>query len=78
MQQAPIAITLGDPCGIGPEIILKSFDEGLPAPALVIGDPALLDREAQRLGLSLKIVALNDTLTLPTGNKGEAVVPVLH
>ena len=38
----PLAITLGDPCGIGPEIILKAFASGLPVPAVVVGDPALL------------------------------------
>ena len=51
----PIAITLGDPCGIGPEIVLKAFAGGLPAPALVVGDPGLLQREAVRLRLPLRI-----------------------
>lgn len=51
----PIAITLGDPCGIGPEIILKAFAAGLPAPAVVVGDPGLLRREAERLRLPLEI-----------------------
>jgi 4-hydroxythreonine-4-phosphate dehydrogenase len=51
----PIAITLGDPCGIGPEIVLKAFAAGLPAPAVVVGDPALLAREAERLRLPLTI-----------------------
>ena len=53
--QAPIAITLGDACGIGPEILLKAFAEGLPAPCCVIGDAALLAREARRLGLQLAV-----------------------
>jgi 4-hydroxythreonine-4-phosphate dehydrogenase len=40
----PIAITMGDPCGIGPEICAKLLAEGLPAPALVVGDAGLLRR----------------------------------
>ncbi len=51
----PIAITQGDPCGIGPEIVLKAVAGGLPAPAVVIGDPGLLQREAARLRLGLRI-----------------------
>ena len=51
----PIAITLGDPCGIGPEVVLKAFAQGLPAPALVVGDPGLLAREALRLRLPLSV-----------------------
>jgi len=51
----PIAITLGDPCGIGPEIILKAFAAGLPTAAVVVGDPDLLQREAERLRLPLTI-----------------------
>ena len=51
----PIAITLGDPCGIGPEVVLKAFAQGLPAPALVVGDPGLLAREAARLKLPLAV-----------------------
>ena len=51
----PIAITLGDPCGIGPEIVLKAFAAGLPAPCVVVGDIGLLRRESERLRLGLAI-----------------------
>jgi 4-hydroxythreonine-4-phosphate dehydrogenase len=51
----PIAITLGDPCGIGPEIVLKAFAAGLPAACVVIGDVGLLRRESERLRLGLSI-----------------------
>lgn len=56
--RAPIAITLGDACGIGPEIILKAFAAGLPAPCMVVGDAGLLAREARRLGLPLEVQAM--------------------
>jgi hypothetical protein len=54
-SRAPIAITLGDACGIGPEIVLKAFATGLPAPCVVVGDAAFLAREAARLGLALDV-----------------------
>jgi 4-hydroxythreonine-4-phosphate dehydrogenase len=54
-RRRPIAITLGDPCGIGPEIVLKAFAGGLPAPCVVIGDVGLLQRESERLRLGLSI-----------------------
>jgi len=57
-RDAPIAVTLGDPNGIGPEIVLKACAAPALEPALrdrllVIGDPALLAREAARLGLPM-------------------------
>lgn len=58
----PIAVTLGDPNGIGPEIVLKAcarreadggLEEALRKRLLVVGDPAVLAREAARLGLPM-------------------------
>ena len=59
----PIAITMGDACGIGPEIVLKALaaigtdQPDLAARLVVYGDPSLLDRTARRLGLPLVITA---------------------
>ena len=59
----PIAITMGDACGIGPEIVLKALAAigtdrpDLAARLVVYGDPSLLDRTARRLGLPLAITA---------------------
>jgi 4-hydroxythreonine-4-phosphate dehydrogenase len=51
----PICITMGDPCGIGPEICVKLFAEGVAQPAFVIGDAGVLKRTAVSLGLALAI-----------------------
>ena len=52
MSSVPIiALTMGDPAGIGPEIIVKAFqDEALPlqSRALVIGDARLLQETAKK------------------------------
>ncbi len=54
----PIAITMGDPAGIGPEIVGKLFREGLPAPALVVGDEAILKRALGIVAPDLSIQAV--------------------
>jgi 4-hydroxythreonine-4-phosphate dehydrogenase len=49
---------MGDPAGVGPEIIAKTFaDPGFHARnrALVVGDAGMLERAAQLLGLPLRI-----------------------
>lgn len=45
MNRALLALTVGDPAGIGPEIVLRLLTEGdLPARLLVVGDRAALER----------------------------------
>ncbi len=52
---------MGDPSGIGPEIIIKAWlaraDEGLP-PFVVYADPAMLRERARLLGVELQITAV--------------------
>lgn len=68
----PIALTMGDPCGIGPEIVLKACaDPSLPGPLRVIGDARWLARVAARLSLPMPadvdhIVTLPDDLPVGT------------
>ncbi len=46
----PLALTLGDALGIGPEIIVRAWREGRIGPGvLVIGEPAVLRRAARVL-----------------------------
>lgn len=40
----PLLVTMGDAAGIGPEIIVKAFQAGELADAVVLGDPAVLRR----------------------------------
>jgi 4-hydroxythreonine-4-phosphate dehydrogenase len=58
-DRLPIAVTMGDPAGIGPEIVAASFtDPRADARALVIGDPTIMARAIGIVGakLSLNIV----------------------
>lgn len=45
----PIAITLGDACGIGPEIIVRAFASGEANDCVVYGDAAWLARTARAM-----------------------------
>jgi 4-hydroxythreonine-4-phosphate dehydrogenase len=56
LEELPVAITMGDPCGIGPEIVAKLFAEAasLP-PMLVVGDEGLIRRAIRLLGLPLQV-----------------------
>lgn len=47
---------MGDPCGIGPEIIAKLFADAAPMPStLVLGDEGLIQRAIRLLALPLKV-----------------------
>jgi 4-hydroxythreonine-4-phosphate dehydrogenase len=53
-----LAITMGDPCGIGPEIVLKTLADAEArgrAQHLVVGDLGLLERTARLCGLSVSL-----------------------
>jgi 4-hydroxythreonine-4-phosphate dehydrogenase len=54
--EPPVAVTMGDPAGIGPEIIVKTFaDTEFSTPAVVVGDIAILARASELLGCPLRI-----------------------
>jgi 4-hydroxythreonine-4-phosphate dehydrogenase len=61
--RTPVAITMGDACGIGPEIVLKACAErlGVPGaqPLLVYGDVGVLVREARALGLPIEVLPVD-------------------
>src|SRR5882672_7031782 len=58
----PLALTMGEPAGIGGEIALKAWlrrGEGVP-PFYLIDDPARLTRLAHRLGWDVPIREIDD------------------
>ncbi|MEZ5657932.1 MAG: 4-hydroxythreonine-4-phosphate dehydrogenase PdxA [Burkholderiaceae bacterium] len=53
-ESRTVAVTLGDPTGIGPEIVLKALqDPGRARQCVVLGDAATLESTADALGLGL-------------------------
>jgi 4-hydroxythreonine-4-phosphate dehydrogenase len=57
-MEKPLALTLGEPAGIGPDIAIKAWlrRNELKLPAFyLLGDSAFLDRRAKALGLDVKL-----------------------
>ena len=50
MREKPIAVTTGEPAGIGPEVALKAA-VAADYPIVLLGDQALLDATRKKLGL---------------------------
>lgn len=56
MSQPPaIAVTAGEPAGIGPDLCIRLAERAWPVPLVVIADPGLLRERAARLGRTLEI-----------------------
>ena len=65
----PLALTLGDPAGIGPDITLLAWqarEHAAIPPFVFLGDPDLLVDRAKALGLPLKIAAVDDMRSAST------------
>jgi 4-hydroxythreonine-4-phosphate dehydrogenase len=61
MSSRPLALTLGEPAGIGPDVTLAAWRQRLALalpPFFVLGDPAFLARRAQTLGLDVPIATI--------------------
>ena len=71
-ERPTLAVTVGDPVGIGPEITVRTLAEvGATAPArgVVVADPAVLRRAAAVLDLDVRVRALS-SWDLPPEQEG--------
>lgn len=63
MNKSRIAVTLGDPAGIGPEIVVKTFNHNTlydKADIVLVGDRSVVERALEVTKLSLKINVIAD------------------
>ena len=70
MDAKPLLLTMGDACGIGPEILLKALTPETVADGIVVGEPRVLGRAASVLGLSLPLACIDapeDLADVPPG-----------
>lgn len=72
----PIAITAGEPAGIGPEILLKLAMSELPTAIVGIADIDLLNSYAALLKIDIKLTEYRINQSLTQHNRGE--LPVYH
>jgi 4-hydroxythreonine-4-phosphate dehydrogenase len=75
-RESPVlALTTGEPAGIGPELALSlAAAEPLPARVVAVGDPVLLAERAARLGMSVELRELTPGEPVPAPRVG--VLPV--
>jgi 4-hydroxythreonine-4-phosphate dehydrogenase len=67
-QPKPLLVTMGDPVGIGPEIIVRAFKQGELADAVVVGDVASVRRVSAQLGvMTAHIDTAADFADVPPG-----------
>lgn len=77
MKDLPlIAVTVGDPAGIGPEIVARLFGEFSPrrSRAVLVGAPAAFGPWWERAGLDVSVYATKDDLLGSNGNWSVAVL----
>ena len=72
-----LAITPGEPAGIGPDLVVQLAQQALPAELVVIAAPDLLQQRAEQLNLPLKIREYSPSQTPTDHQAGELkVLPV--
>ena len=68
MSRPLLALTMGDPSGIGPEVLVRAVP-GAPARCVALGDPAILAEAAARFAPELRVV-LRETPEDVSGGEG--------
>ena len=51
-----VALTMGDPAGIGPDILLAGAGHHVRAQRVVIGDPVVLEARARMIGMDVELI----------------------
>src|SRR5664280_341795 len=72
-----IALTPGEPAGIGPDLCIQLAQQDLPCELIAIASPELLVQRAKQLGLSIQINEFDSSLPPTTQTAGSlTVLPV--
>jgi len=80
MNNAPIAMTMGDPAGIGPELLLRAWlaREAIGAPFFALADPDALAELARALGLAVPIAVVDPREALDAFENALPVAPLVN
>jgi 4-hydroxythreonine-4-phosphate dehydrogenase len=71
-----VALTPGEPAGVGPDLAVRLAQEPLSAELVLVADPALLTERAAALGLPLALHAFRADEPRPSGKGRASVLPV--
>jgi 4-hydroxythreonine-4-phosphate dehydrogenase len=71
-----VAVTPGEPAGIGPELIARIAQNEFAAQLVVIADPNLLRRAATRIGVDLRVLDWHDDIEFVAGSGEVYCLPV--
>lgn len=74
MSALRIAITPGEPAGIGPDVVIMAAQQSWPAELVIFADPTLLEERARALGLPLKLNPFTAATTARAQQAGELTV----
>src|SRR5271155_3234427 len=79
-DKPPLAMTMGDPAGIGPELALLAWRERRPgdAPFYLLAAPAHLSAVARRTGIDAPIIETEPGQAARVIDQGLPVVPLEH
>lgn len=81
----PMAITMGDPSGIGPEIVAKMIGRRGAEEIVVIGDPLVMEQAFASAGVALRLRAIRDlgeavfdgdTVNLIASSRSDVLTPI--
>ena len=80
MNDAPIAMTMGDPAGIGPELLLRAWlaRDAIGAPFFALADPGALAGLARALGLAVPIAVVDPGDTSGAFERALPVAPLAN
>ncbi len=76
MNATVLAITPGEPAGIGPDLVVQIAQQVWDRPLVAIANPDLLTRRAEQLGLSLTLLPADDASPVPAGYLRVLPVPL--
>jgi len=79
MEKTPrIAVTPGEPAGVGPDLVVQLAQQAHPAQIVVVADPDVLRERALRLGLPLELVRLAPGSAAAPTRAGQLTVLPVH
>ncbi len=78
MRAPPLVFTMGDPAGIGPELLLRAWlaRASIGAPFFALADPDALKSRARRLGLSVPLAVVDPAEAADVFSHALSVVPL--